>query len=70
MHKVLHHERLLRLHVSRKVGGKELASIETIALMHQCWGLDDYIKKRQKRLITKANISVNNINANRKTTKT
>ena len=52
MHKTLHHrDDVDRLHVSRKIGGKGLTSIED-SIDESIQRLKDYVKKRRGGLIT------------------
>ena len=69
MNKALHlRYKIDRLHVSRKGGGRRLASIEE-SVDPSMRGLKDYIKKSKERLITAVNNSTENIRTE-KTTKT
>ena len=69
MNKALHlRDDIDRLYVSRKEGGRELASIEK-CVNASIQGLDNYTKKQRKLIIAASN-SISNIRTKRKTTKT
>ena len=56
-----------RLHVSRKEGGRRLASIDYCVDTSR---LEDHVKKSKERFITAANNNIGIINTDRKTIKT